>query len=290
MFEKIMAPLDGSESAEVVLPHVEYLAELFGSEIDLVGVCEERGGMDRLLSVYLDKLASQIAVRGNVVHPIILYGQPAPEIVDYGEKNNISLIVMASHGRSGDTRWNMGSVVDKTSKASTAPLLLIKSKVPDERIKNNTVVSKILVPLDGSTLGEAALPYVTALALQAKAEVVLLNVISPTLPLTATESFYSDYSTEIINAQQKEVQGYLQNIVNKLNSEGIQASFKVEVGSTSEKILETADRERIDLIGMSTHGRTGISRWFYGSVAGRILNNAAAPVLLVRAPEMKVSS
>ncbi len=283
MFERLMVALDGSESAELVLPYVEYLAREFKSEVDLVGVCEQRDELERLLQVYLDRLASQMSGKGVVARPVILYGQPATEIIGYGEKNDIGMIIMAARGRSGITRWDLGSVADKVLKASTTPLLLIRTKLEEVRAKGQQLIRKILVPLDGSKPGEAALPYAMALASGLKAEVLLLQVVSPAPPPMAPESYYAGYTSEIMVAQQAEAENYLKALTTKLFAAGLSASHQVVVGTAADKILETMSKENISLIGMSTHGRTGLGRWVYGSVAGKILSAAPIPVLLVRA-------
>ncbi len=289
MLERITVPLDGSELAEAVLPYVEYFAQVIGSEIDLIGVSESQRDLDRLLKVYLDKLAAQMSGRGIKARAIILYGKPEEEIIDYSEKNNIGLIIMSARGRSGAKRWDMGSVVEKVSKASNTPLLVVKEKPSADDVQANRLSKKLMVPLDGSKLGEAALPVVRALAGKTKAEVVLMEVISPTPSVMAAESYYATYSNEIISAQHTEAENYLKGLAAKISAEGTKVSYRVEVGIPSERILETIEKEGINLVGMSTHGRTGIRRWVYGSIAGRILSSSPVPVLLVRSPEMKIS-
>lgn len=283
MFERLVVALDGSESAEIVLPYVDYLAREFKSEVDFVGVCEQRDELERLLLVYLDRLASQTSSKGVVARPVILYGQPATEIIGYGEKNDIGLIIMAARGRSGITRWDLGSVADKVVKASAMPLLLVRTKLEGERAKGQQLIRKILVPLDGSKPGEGALPYAVALATRLRAEVLLVQVVSPAPPPIAPESYYAGYNSDIMAAQQAEAESYLKALATKLFAEGLTASYQVVVGAAADKILETVSKEDISLIGMSTHGRTGIGRWVYGSVAGKILSAAPVPVLLVRA-------
>lgn len=283
MFERVTVPMDGSEPAEMVLPYVENLALEFKSEVDLVGVCEQHDELERLLQVYLDRLASQLSGKGIVARPVILFGQPAAEIISYGEKNDISLIIMAARGRSGITRWDLGSVADKVLKASTTPLLLVRTKAGEEQLKEQKLIRKILVPLDGSKPGEAALPVAAAMALKINAEVLLLQAISPAPPPIAPESYYAGYTTEILDAQQAEAEHYLKALASKLFSTGLKVSHQVVMGTAADKILESVSREHINLIGMSTHGRTGIGRWVYGSVAAKILSAAPVPVLLVRA-------
>ncbi len=285
MFERITVPLDGSEPAESVLPFVEQFGKLLGSEIDLIGVSEQKE-FERPLRAYLDKLAAQMAGRGIKARAVALLGRAEDEIIDYAEKNKVSLIIMSARGRSGARRWDMGSVVEKVSKASNTPLLVVKER-PPAVAEGGRLVNKVLVPLDGSKLGETALACVSELAARTGAEILLLQVISPTPSLMAAESYYAAYSNEMIAAQQSEAETYLRGLVARTNAGGARINYRVEVGIPSEKILETIEKEGVDLVGMSTHGRTGIKRWVYGSVAGKILSSSPVPVLLVRAAEMK---
>ena len=139
---------------------------------------------------------------------------------------------------------------------------------------------KILVPLDGSTLAEAALPHAQALASSEDAEIYLLRVsVNP-----AAEFSFSDPSlaADFIDAMEAETLAYLQSIRSRLQRAGIRTSFLIRKGSTAETILEVAVGVHADIIAMSTHGRSGISRWLLGSVADRVVHHSQVPVLLIR--------
>ena len=111
MFEKILVPLDGSKAAEQVFPCVIELASAFGSEVISVGVCEpEESEYGHICQVYVnsqsDILKDKIGV--DKVKSITLSGKPAEEIIDYADKSDVNLVVMASHGRSGIKPWSLG--------------------------------------------------------------------------------------------------------------------------------------------------------------------------------------
>lgn len=151
MYQKILVPLDGSELAECVLPHVESLATCSpGTEVILVSVTERISGFrvmddssqplgERLVpeavgkeeeqaQKYLGKIAKTLEVKGIKVSTEVLMGKPAEEIIIYSHRTNCDLIIMASHGRSGLSRWAHGSVADRVFKATTVPILMIKAK------------------------------------------------------------------------------------------------------------------------------------------------------------------
>jgi nucleotide-binding universal stress UspA family protein len=138
---------------------------------------------------------------------------------------------------------------------------------------------KILVPLDGSPLAETVLPHAQALAISEGAEIVLLRV--PMIPNPEFQSRNPALITNIVNDIEHEAEMYVDTKVSKLISKGAKASGMTRDGSVPETILAVADEIHADVIAMSTHGRTGISRWLMGSVADKIVHHAHIPVMLI---------
>ncbi len=141
------------------------------------------------------------------------------------------------------------------------------------------MISKILVPLDGSEFAERALPYVEELAGKLEASVILVWVLHPMVIM-------SDYGAatyqQITAAEQEEAKTYLRARQNELQREGLAVQFRIIEGATADSIIDLAFSEEVDLIVMSTHGRSGLSRWVYGSVATKVLQKAPCPIFLVR--------
>lgn len=138
---------------------------------------------------------------------------------------------------------------------------------------------KILVPLDGSTLAEAALPHAEALAKSEQAEIIILRV--PNLPAADLFARYPAMANKIVEDMEIETDKYLQEEVNKLSKEGVRVSSLIREGPVPDTILAVADETHADVIAMSTHGRTGIRRWLLGSVADKIVHHAHIPVMLI---------
>ncbi len=143
---------------------------------------------------------------------------------------------------------------------------------------------KILVPLDGSTLAESALSHVRAIATGCSVPAVdLLYVVTSVLP-----AFYASHTideTVYIKAEVEHeawAKGYLDKVVKQLQKDGVAAKGVVVKGNPSENILNYAEKNGIDLIVMSTHGRSGPARWALGSVADRVVRLSAVPVMVVR--------
>ena len=147
---------------------------------------------------------------------------------------------------------------------------------------------KILVPLDGSEFSECILEHVKAVATGCRVpQVVLLRVIEPWDPQVydIPDSFRSD----IRKRAQADAEDYLAKAANNMSQEGIAAKTAVIQGKPAEGILDYATKNQVDLIVMSTHGRSGVSRWTFGSVADRVIRQSAVPVLIASPPGCRIS-
>lgn len=145
--------------------------------------------------------------------------------------------------------------------------------------------STILVPLDGSKRAEGILPYVEELARRFGAKVILLEVIEPSTPLTTPQGTLIDIET--VDREAEYAENYLISVQADLSEKGVSVVRYVEYGPVVETIIGVAERENADLIAMVSHGRTGLARVFYGSVAAGILQRIDRPLLLIRSQEEK---
>ena len=150
---------------------------------------------------------------------------------------------------------------------------------------------RILVPLDGSKMGETALPYVeelvTMLGPKPKIHVTLLQVVSSTTYyVVAVEASvpvpYTEGELEVIK---KKAKAYLKETGEGLKARGAIVKTMVTTGKAAEEIIKATDEIKASLVAMSTHGRSGLSRLAFGSVTTKILNEGSVPVLMIRAPK-----
>ncbi|OQY18686.1 MAG: hypothetical protein B6I34_10370 [Anaerolineaceae bacterium 4572_32.1] len=144
---------------------------------------------------------------------------------------------------------------------------------------------RIVLPLDGSDLAERALPHAVAQAERFGAELILLRVLEPIVP-TGT------LAPQSANRQAETLTGawaaeYLERVAAGVREHGVSVSTVAIEGRPRKKILEFAETNKIDLIVLSTRGRSGPSRWLMGGVADRVVRGANVPVLLVRAVKKK---
>jgi nucleotide-binding universal stress UspA family protein len=145
--------------------------------------------------------------------------------------------------------------------------------------------STILVPLDGSKRAERILPYVEELAHKFGSKLVLLQVIEPSVVLAGPYDMGHYYDVNQIEALTEEAKAYLAGQQRRLAQSGISAEFVIDNGPIVTAVLEEAVRKNVDLIAMASHGRSGLARAFYGSVAAGILHQADRPLLLIRAQD-----
>jgi len=294
MYEKILVPLNGSELAQVALPYAEELAGRLGSEVTLicVGKLAEDQQYDHMRQFYIQGIA-EVTKRGIEryikkpkekaikVESKILVGDPAEEIINYADKEDISLIVMATHTRPVITRWALGSIAEKVVRAAKQPVVLIRAKGTHPDVRKKGILKKVLVTLDGSKESEAVIPYIEELASKLKAEVVLLQVLTPRYLISDLEKL------EHLESLRASAKDYIEKMEAWLKQKGITVKSEVRevMGNAAEEIIKFADEIQADVVAMSTHGHSGVSRWAFGSVTDKVLHTGNTPLLLVRTPE-----
>ena len=146
---------------------------------------------------------------------------------------------------------------------------------------------RILVPLDGSKLAECVLPHVEAIAKGCGvADVIFIRVAEGVGVPIATEPGLTAEEWKRIESEHKATaENYLKQLVSQLKWSGVNKQIEVPFGKPADRIADYATENKVDLIVIATHGRTGVSRWVLGSVADRVTRSACVPVLIVRPPE-----
>jgi nucleotide-binding universal stress UspA family protein len=305
VYKKMLVPLDGSELAETVFVYAKELAVRLDLEVVLFHVYSpDEGKLVPMRRAYVERAADIVAhqteevqqkmgirpkVKAGQVRGELAMGYPAEEILRYADENDIDLLLIATHGRSGISRWALGSVADKVLRASKVPVWLVRAGIPQEIVYDKWPRRTILVPLDGSALAESVLPHVEALAKQRGTElvnVVLLRVCEPPVisadyPATMPLSWEEHVARETSKHKQA-CEDYLAGAGKRLREAGLTVRSEVVAGKPADEIIDYASRNPFNLIVMATHGRSGLSRWAYGSVAERVLLGVSCPLFLVR--------
>ena len=306
MYKRMLVPLDGSQLAEVVFPYAKELAGRLDLEIILLHVYSpaerESAAMHR---AYIDRVTDIIRrqseeVEGRMgvqpekkavqVQGEVAEGYPAEVILRYADRNDVDLILIATHGHSGVRRWAMGSVADKVLRASRVPVWLARAGIPEEIVYDKWPKRTILVPLDGSELAESVLPHAEALAKQRGAElvdVVLVRVCEPPVipadyPEASMPLSWEERVEQVVAKCRQPSEQYLAEVEKRLKDAGLKVRSELLVGKSADEIADYVNRNRFNLIVMATHGRSGLSRWAYGGVADKVLHGVSSPIFLVR--------
>jgi nucleotide-binding universal stress UspA family protein len=286
MIANILVPLDGSALSERALPYATALARRANARLRLYHVTTDIGSPADIraeldIEARTDEIASQLRAQGiqatAVSAPVYLTVQA---ILSAATNPPADLIVMSTHGRGGLGRWLYGSVADEVLSQADVPVLLVSAAChhpwPEDR------PLKILVPLDGSDLSEAALGPARLLSHTLEANLLLLRVIEE--DADADWRFEPEHlAIDRTSPPAIEVaQQYLQEFAEVTGPITSAVDMLVDTGDPSVAIAATAEKEGVDLIVMATHGRTGLARLTMGSVATTTLQRANVPILLIR--------
>jgi nucleotide-binding universal stress UspA family protein len=287
MYTKVLVPLDGSPLAEQILPYARVMADACGARIELLWVTHTDGRPPFRLPQQGDEYLHQLALRYFPSSKGVVYseklGDPAAVIIDTARQEPTRLIAMATHGTSGIRRWLLGSVASKVIQNAHNPLLLIRP-VNGDSLKGPVSLKTIFVPLDGSLLAETVLPHVSTLAKKLKAEAHLLRVYTVPVNAYAIGDGVIGRPTQQDRDEWRGVaEAYLQGKVDALRAEGLESGVATSVfGDPALEIIDIARKTPNNLIAMCTHGRSGLGRWLLGSVAEKVVQHSADPVLLIR--------
>ena len=299
MFSQILIPLDGSKTAEKVLPYARFLAEMLKLPVELLGIIdlvaigthlsgEKSRYLDSFVAeearsskAYLEEIARTFF--GGAARCTVEKGKPEDMIVEKGSADTTTLIAMATHGRSGVRRWLLGSVTEKVLRGARNPLLLIRAQEEAKR-EGEAVVKSVIVPLDGSALAESAISMVSDLARALKVDVILCRAYElPTGAYYGSEDYLPNYE-ELLKGLREETHVYLKSKVAEMKGQDLERVSAVALeGSSAEEIIKFARETPNSLVAMCTHGRSGVERWVLGSVTEKVVRHSGEPVLVLRA-------
>lgn len=298
MFTKLLIPLDGSKTAETVLPYAHFLAANLKTPIELLSAVDvaeiashipaDRArhlntlvdeGM-RHSQAYLKSVADMFP--GVSIKCTVENGRAEDVIVERAAVDKNTLITMATHGRSGLNRWLLGSIAEKVLRGAGNPLLLIRAR-EEAPIRDQARINSVAVPLDGSELAESVLPTVIELAKRLNLEIVLFRAYNIPYYSYSGADAYAINLDELLAEAKQEVSEYLDKKATEIKKAGIEkVSYVVREGFTADEIISFTKTTPATLIAMCTHGRSGVKRWVLGSITETVARHSDDPVLVVR--------
>lgn len=298
MYNRILVPLDGSLLAEGVLPYVHILGGQLQSRVQLLRVADPAlsyvnysGDFDTYYvpvdheeeaQIYLETTAEPLRKDGMAVSTAVHHGiSPAECILGEAARDPSTLIAMSTHGRSGLSRWLIGSVTDKVLQAARNPLFIVRARV-EGTFGAETGFNQVIVPLDGSLMAEKVLPHVVELSKSLGVAAILVRAI----PTEESYSRYLQYSVGAFEnfslAPETRAEDYLKGVADKLVQHGVSCvEQSLLYGDPAKVILGFASRTSSSLVALTTHGRAGVSRWVLGSVTDRVVRHSEFPVLVI---------
>jgi nucleotide-binding universal stress UspA family protein len=299
MYTRMLIPVDGSKTAEHVLPYARILARTLDLPVELMEVMDiaelgrhipsDRAShldtrvaeVERRSEEYLAQLAGSFP--GLKVTCTVERGRPEDVIIEKAAADKTTLLAMATHGRSGVSRWLLGSIAEKVLRGASNPLLLVRAN-ESAATEGEAALRSIIVPLDGSELAECALPTAVKFAHMLNLEMILFRAYE--LPASAyygRENYLPDYE-ELTARVRDDASVYLEKKIDSIKADGLAKVSSVLVeGTGPDQIIEYARKSPDALITMCTHGWSGVKRWVLGSVTEKVVRHSGDPVLVVRA-------
>jgi len=309
MLQRILVPLDGSARAERALPVAARIARSTNGSLVFyraVPIPSTYGAMYAGVSLsqtiidddtaaaktYLEELKQVELLRGIPVECAVEVGVPAGLILEQAEGQKVDLIVLCSHGRTGLGRWVLGSVAEHISRQASVPVLVLSEHgtLPLDSPDPEHLL-RVLVPLDGAQMSEAALEPAALLALALASPypaglhlTLVVNPLDAIVRESVPEALVIDAAKGYLIRMTERLRGTYPTLtitwsvgVNTDVTSGI-----LHVAECGEDAEGAAPFGGCDLIVMATHGRSGFRRWALGSIAERVLHSTKLPVMMVR--------
>ena len=265
MFRKALIPLDTSEAAEKVIPYVKQIISKEETELLLVNATKpnmfryafptHEPSLEAKLSAtatdfrkrYLHRLLDSLIAQGYRATAELIDGDPARCIIDTAMHRGVDLIAMTTHGRSGLTRWALGSVADRVIRGAAQPILLVRHS---DELTTSRKLERIVVPLDGSEVAEEVLRHAQTPAKESGASITLLRVVEP---LASWEVALLIQVGEYVNTLQSDrisdAEAYLNLLHKRLTAENIPNDIEIYTGTPATAILEVATEKECNLFG-----------------------------------------
>lgn len=265
LLSRVLVPLDGSPNAEIILPQLRRLLTRQESVLTLLQALSPlHETSEEEARRYLRTLTNRLTHEGLPSKDAVRHGSAAEAILEAAADEQATLIALATRGRSGVGRWVLGSVAEKVLQSSPTPVLL--ARTPARGGLEAPPIRSILVPIDGTPEALDVLNPVLDLARGVDARVLLLHVDQPT-PYAG----HWDSPDETV-----------QKADHLLREACVPTTFEYRRGDSAEEILKSAAENGVDLIAMTTHGRSGPPLWVIGSVTAEVLRASPVPLLVTR--------
>jgi len=292
---RVLACFDGSSLGERALPHAVAVASALAAPLTLLRVLEcpanQHAPADpmqweirrREAHEYMGQLAGRCDAESARVDAEVIEGRAAEEICRWSAERDVDLTVVTTHGASGHSPWPLAGTARKLLDRAPGSFLVVPSTVPPS--DGAARYRRVLVPLDGSPQAETALPTAERIAAAQQSELIVVHVVPlPELtqigPLEAEDVELSD---RLRRRNERVARAYLDRLRGQLASEPTRVRvILLQGGDVAGRLAALVEREQIDLVVLSAHGRSGRLHMPCGGVTADLIARSAVPVLVVR--------
>jgi nucleotide-binding universal stress UspA family protein len=266
MDNKILVPLEGTESIDEVLLYVQSITPRDETEIRLLHVLPMEGA-DGNADEHVNNVRSALTTAGWTVSSDTRMGDPVEEIVKFAILMPATLLFMSTHGRSGLERVREGSVTEQVLKQSPCPVFILHSmRAEPADNRKQDLFRRILVPLDGTDISASILSCVERFAKTHDSEVIL---------------FHDEMDSASHETETAAIKAALQDQSVNLANTGLKVSLDMSTYRRPiREILEKIDELNIDLVSMATHGMSGARRALDESVTAEVIRHSNCPLLV----------
>jgi nucleotide-binding universal stress UspA family protein len=287
--DSILIPTDGSAPADRATQHALSLASQFDATVHALAVVNlqqaagpfNAGGLD---ATFVDRLQNQADeavqhvankwAQPDRFHGSVTEGIPSKVILDYVGDNDIDLVAMGTHGRTGLRRFVLGSVTEHVLRESPVPVLATGASEDEPTLPYRNV----LVPTDGSDCATAAVDHALSIAAACGATLHALNVVDDSIIVGSPGGVLPENYLDSLEDMGEEA---TEALAERATEQGVVVETAVEKGRPGDGIKAYASDNEIDIVVMGTHGRSGVERFLLGSTTEQVIRTGTCPVLAV---------
>ncbi|MEZ3143881.1 universal stress protein [Halobaculum sp. MBLA0143] len=286
MYDAVLAATDGSDHARVAAAHAVVAGRRFDADVPVVSVADRRAtaalpanGGAAVAAAAAETAANEAlatAPDDDRVETVLARGDPGQVIAARADRRGAGLIAVGTHGRSGVSRYLVGSVAARVIRAGVAPVLVARAShaEPPRRGYRDVVVAT-----DGTGRVDTVLPTAFELACEHDATIHAISVVD-----TATNPTFTGLAgSRSVDYREQSAEAATERVTTRARKRDFDARTVVETGEPAAVVTDYAARVDADLLAVATAGRSGLSRLLVGSTTERLLGSAPAPVLVARA-------
>jgi universal stress protein E len=280
LLEKILIPIDVNTDTKELMNATIKLANSYQSEIMLLYVVPDNELKDPIKDIVIKSVTESlneikeilISNKVTVREPIIVFGNIVDTIVQKANSEKVNLLLIGSSEKNKNAKFKLGIIAEQIIRNSDVPVWLVNSN-------HKTSFSNILCPVDFSEPSRRALYNAILLARKFKSALSILTVYEPLVYVSKRLNIDLEAENAI---RLKRVKNEMKTFIKEFDLDGVDHKIEVKSGKVDEKILKAIKKQHIGLLIMGTNGRTGLSRFFMGSVTEKVIREMPCSFITIK--------